>query len=227
MQHYQRNVTMKPISEVYNIDCLEFLREQPDKSFDLAIVDPPYELPARSTHGRGKLKNRILNKGNIQQWDIKPPKEYFDELFRVSKNQIIWGGNYFDLPPTRCVCVWDKIQPWENFSQVEIAWTSFDLPAKLFSFDNKSWSKHHPTGKPVELYSWLLKTFAKEGNRILDTHLGGGTSRVAAYMLGYDFFGCEINPEYFKSAEEYFRMECLGEYTLKNGRKVKQLDLFG
>ena len=217
---------MKPISEVYNCDCLKYLRLCKDNYFDLAICDPPYGLPADSTNGRGKLKSRILNAGNIKEWDIKPDKEYFDELFRVSKNQIIWGGNYFDLPPTRCVCVWDKMKPWENLSQVEIAWTSFDLPAKLFRYDNRSWTKHHPTGKPVELYSWLLNNFAKAGDKILDTHLGGGTSRVAAYMMDFDFYGCEINKEYFDAAEEYFKRKCLVEYTLRDGRKAKQLELF-
>ena len=221
---------MKPISEVYNIDCLEYMRKQPDKRFGIAIVDPPYGLPAKSTHGRGKLKNRSLNRGNIHQWDFRPPKEYFDELFRVSKNQIIWGGNYFELPPCRCFVCWDKQQVWENFSQCEMAWTSFDKPAKLITISNRgghidkvNW---HPTCKPIELYSYLLKTFAKKGDVILDTHLGSGSSRIAAYMMGFEFYGCEISTEYFYKAEERFRNECLKEVKLKNGKTFKQLQLF-
>lgn len=148
-----------PISEVFCVDCLDYMRSIPDKYFDLAVVDPPYGLPKTSTHGRGKLKGRILNREDIHGWDIAPGPEYFDELRRVSKNQIIWGGNYFPLPPTRCVLVWDKVQPWENFSQVELAWTSFNGPAQIFRFDNRSTHKTHPTEKPVALYSWIFKKF--------------------------------------------------------------------
>ena len=168
-----------PISEVYNCDCMDFLRKCKDKAFSLAIVDPPYQLKKSSMRGAGKLRNRLLNQSDTQ-WDIAPTEEYWQELFRVSENQIIWGGNYFNLPPCRCFVVWDKVQPWQNFSQCEYAWTSFDKPAKLFKFSNHAWKKYHPTGKPVQLYQYLLKTFAKEGDTILDTHLGGGTSRIAA-----------------------------------------------
>ena len=109
-----------PISEVYNMDCMEYMKSVPDKFFELAVVDPPYGLDKKSTHGRGKLKNRCLNRGNIQKWDIRPSKGYFDELFRVSRNQIIWGGNYFPLPPTRCFVCWDKQQVWETFLNVNL-----------------------------------------------------------------------------------------------------------
>ena len=145
----------------------------------------------------------------------------------MSKNQIIWGGNYFDLPPTRCFVCWDKVQPWENFSQVEFAWTSFDYPAKLFRFDNRTGDKIHPTQKPVELYAYLLKTFAKKGDRILDTHLGSGSSRIATYKLGFDFYGCEIDKDYLDSMEERFKRESLGEFKTKSGKIIKQLNLFG
>nr|DAN38627.1 MAG TPA: adenine specific DNA methyltransferase [Caudoviricetes sp.]DAX99550.1 MAG TPA: adenine specific DNA methyltransferase [Caudoviricetes sp.] len=215
------------ISKVYNMDCMEYMKSIPDKFFDLAIVDPPYGLPKDSSNGRGKLKNRKFNKGHIIDWDIAPSKEYFNELFRVSKNQIIWGGNYFDLPPTRCFVCWDKVQPWENFSQVEFAWTSFDYPAKLFRFDNRTGDKIHPTQKPVELYAYLLKTFAKKGDRILDTHLGSGSSRIATYKLGFDFYGCEIDKDYLDSMEERFKRESLGEFKTKSGKIIKQLNLFG
>ena len=161
-------------SEVYNIDCVEFMKTLPDKCFDLAIADPPYGINAanmsntqsmrnRLQQDAGKLKNRILQIAK-KDWDFYPPKkDFFDELFRVSKNQIIWGGNYFDLPPTRCFVCWDKVQPWENFSQVEYAWTSFDYPAQLFRFDNKTGDKIHPTQKPVSLYAYLLSKYAQVG----------------------------------------------------------------
>ena len=115
------------------MDCMAYMKTIPDKFFDLAVVDPPYGLPKDSTHGRGKLKDRILNNGGLEQWDIAPGPEYFEELARVSENQIIWGGNYFHLPPTRCVLCWDKVQPWENFSQIELAWTSFSSPCLLYT----------------------------------------------------------------------------------------------
>lgn len=154
--------------------------------------------------GGGKLKDRILNKSSIGWDDAVPSAEYFVELFRVSKNQIIFGGNYFDLPPTRCVVCWDKCQPWENFSQWEMAWTSFDKPAALFSYSNAGGAnaekKIHPTQKPVKLYEWLLSKYAKPGQRILDTHLGSGSSAIAANNMGFEFIGCELDVEYFKSA---------------------------
>ena len=178
-------------------DCMEYMRGLEDNAFDLAIVDPPYGMPKDSTHGRGKLKNRILNTGHIEKWDVAPSKEYFDELRRVSKHQIIWGGNYFDLPPTRGIICWDKCQPWDNFSQWEMAWTSFDTPASLYRFDNRTGDKIHPTQKPVNLYRWLLHKYAKGNWKILDTHLGSGSSAIACYMEGHELVGCEINEEYF------------------------------
>jgi len=214
------------VSKVYNIDCLEYFRSIPDSFFDLAIVDPPYGLPKGCSNGSGKLKSRVFNKCRIDNWDVAPEKDYFKELFRVSKNQIIWGGNYFDLPPTRCFICWDKIQPWENFSQVELAWTSFNLPSKLFRFDNRTGDKIHPTQKPIELYAYLLNTFAIAGDKILDTHVGSGSSRIAAYRLDFDFYGCEIDKDYFDAMEERFKKECQGEYKTNNGKIVKQLDLF-
>jgi site-specific DNA-methyltransferase (adenine-specific) len=194
---------MLEINKIYNLDCIVGMKEFPDNYFDLAMVDPPYGLPADATHGRGKLKNRIINQDSIHEWDIAPDKEYFDELFRVSKNQIIWGGNYFDLPPTRCIVCWDKVQPWENFSQIELAWTSFDKPAKLFRYDNRSGEKKiHPTQKPVQLYIYLLNQFAEKGNKILDTHVGSGSSLVACKQKGFEFIGFEINERYYKLAKD-------------------------
>jgi len=162
----------------------------------------------RLNAGAGKLKNRALNTMNCD-WDCFPPtEEYFNELFRVSKNQIIWGGNYFHLPPCRGFLIWNKNQPWDNFSQAEFAWTSFDKPAKLFTHSNRgganSTKKIHPTQKPVELYLYCLKTYAFDGDKILDTHLGSGSSRIAAHKAGFDFTGFEISSEYFAAQEERF-----------------------
>lgn len=184
---------------------MEYMKSLPDKAFDLAVVDPPYGLPKDSSNGRGKLKNRIFNAGNISSWDVPPTKEYFNEVMRVSINQVIWGGNYFKLPPCRCFVVWDKMQPFPNFSRCEYAWTSFDRPAKMFEFDNRYSGKIHPTQKPVELYAWIYSKFAKPGDKILDTHLGSGSSRIAAYDAGLDFVGCEIDKDYFEAQEERFK----------------------
>lgn len=215
-----------PVSEAYNIDCMEYMRGVPDGYFDIAIVDPPYGLDKKSSQGGPKLQDRAFNK-SIQQWDVRPSAEYFEELRRVSKHQIIWGGNYFPLPPTRCFVCWDKVQPWPNFSQCEMAWTSFDKPSKLFRYNNRKRGKIHPTQKPIELYSWLLSTFGMGGGgKILDTHMGSGSSRIAAFRMGYDFVGCEINEEYFLLADERFRRECLGETKMSTGETLTQKTLF-
>lgn len=229
------NYSIMPISDIKNIDCIKGMKQFPDNYFQLAIVDPPYGIDApnmkmaanknknisgtstsvadrlkkaRFSKGSGKLKNRALNTMPLN-WDIKPTQEYFNELFRVSKNQIIFGGNYFDLPPTRCVICWDKVQPWENFSQWEMAWTSFDKVSSLFRFSNKGGNtkelKIHPTEKPIELYEWILLKYANQGDIILDTHLGSGNSRIAAYKMGFDFYGYEIDEIYFKSSDKKFK----------------------
>lgn len=140
-------------------------------------------------------------------WDVAPDKEYFDELFRVSRNQIIWGGNYFGLPPTRCFLVLRKKNIPENFSMAmcEYAWTSFNANAKVFECNTQGQpGRFHPSQKTVELYEWIYTRFCKEGDKILDTHLGSGSSRIAAYNLGFDFVGCEIDKEYFDKQEERF-----------------------
>lgn len=182
-------------------ECNKVLMSRfPDKYFELSIVDPPYGLDKSSTSGSGKLKDRKLNTGNIKRWDEAPDSNYFKELFRVSKNVIIWGGNYFDLPPARGIICWDKCQPWENFSQWEMAWTSFNSPAALFKFDNRTGNKIHPTQKPVELYKWLLTRYAKQGDKILDTHIGSGSIAIACHDYGYSLTGCELDKEYFELA---------------------------
>lgn len=192
-----------------------YMRSLPDNAFDLAIVDPPYGINASSkgrlNRGAGKLKNCILNQSDFGWDDCTPKQEYFVELFRVSKNQIIWGGNYFDLPPTRGIICWDKQQSWENFSQVELAWTSFDKPAKIFRHPNTSALnkeiKIHPTQKPVRLYEWLLRTYAKDGWRVLDTHLGSQSSRIACFRAGLEFWGTEIDRTYFTVGNNRFESE--------------------
>ena len=184
-------------------DCMNVMKDYEDNHFDLAIVDPPYEIPKR-WGGVGKFKNRILNNETkkLKQWDVAPKKEYFDELFRVSKNQIIWGGNYFDLPPTRGIICWDKKQPFPNFSAWEMAWTSFDVVARLFKYDNRRGGKIHPTQKPIDLYDWLLSVYAKEGYKILDTHLGSGSIAISCYNFGVDLVGIEVDEEYYNKAKE-------------------------
>lgn len=171
------------------------------------------KLKGRLNQGCGTLKNRSLNTMNCN-WDYaKPSPEYFKELFRVSKHQIIWGGNYFDLPPTRGIICWDKLQPWDNFSQWEMAWTSFDKPAAIFRYSNTGGAnaegKIHPTQKPVKLYSWCIVKFGFSvfagGGSILDTHMGSQSSRIAAYQMGFDYYGWEIDKEYFEDGNKRFK----------------------
>lgn len=186
----------------YNMDCMEAMRELPDKAFDLAVVDPPYGI---SITDSGRLKK--YNTKNAA-WDSDPPTgEYFDQLFRVSKNQIIWGGNYFNLPPTKCFLIWDKQQPEDvSFASCEFAWASFDSVAKTFYLSplHTGEVRIHTTQKPVALYKWIFSKYAKPGDKILDTHLGSGSSRIAAYDAGLDFVGYEIDKEYFDKQEERF-----------------------
>ena len=217
-------------SEVYNIDCLEYMRTLPDNAFQLAIADPPYGLDpsaSKTWSDKSALKNRAWSKGKIgESWDKAPDQSFFEELFRISENQIIWGGNYFDLPPTRGIVCWDKEQPLENFSQIEYAWTSFDTPAQLFRYDNRTGDKIHPTQKPVALYAWLLKKYAKPGDRIFDPMMGSQSSRIAAYKMGFVYAGCEIDKEYFDKGCERFNRDCLHEYKTKSGKTIKQLNFF-
>jgi len=191
-----------------NEDNIALMARYPDNYFDLAIVDPPYginELTKKEVcHQRGRMKNRAFGKGSKEfiKWDKSPSEKYFKELFRVSKNQIIWGGNYFDLPKYRCVLVWDKCQPFKTFSSVEIAWTSFNKPAKIFKFDNRYKGKIHPTQKPVKLYEWLLVNYAKKGDNILDTHFGSGSIAIACHNFRFNLTACEIDKKYFNNALE-------------------------
>ncbi len=186
---------------LYNVDCMEFMKGLPDKAFDLAIVDPPYGLDKRSTNGAGKLRHRALNRMDTT-WDVAPSAEYFAELRRVSYGQIIWGGNYFDLPPSRGFAVWDKKQYMPTFSRCEYAWISMSVPSRIFEYDNSSTDKIHPTQKPVALYRWLLQNYAKPGQKILDTHGGSMSIAIACDIEGFDLDLCELDPVYFQAGKK-------------------------
>lgn len=194
------------ISECTNEDCMVMMARYPDKFFDLAIVDPPYGIGAGNMQmGSGK---HIFKKGG---WDDGiPDKKYFDELFRVSANQIIWGGNYFTefLPPSPHWIVWDKRNPNLSFAEGELAWQSSGSLLRIkkhYSAMVEDGGKIHPTQKPAAIYYWVLNNYASVGDKILDTHLGSGSSRIAAYKLGFDFWGCEIDKDYFEAQEKRFK----------------------
>lgn len=192
--------------KIINEDCLKAMKEMSDNQFDLAIVDPPYGIGA-SEMTMGSGKNKKYKKG--KKWDNETPtQKYFNEIQRVSKNQIIWGGNYFadKLKPTRCYIFWDKgINGDCDFADGELAWCSFDkvlrkAPIRYKGFLGADNIRIHPTQKPVKLYEWLLMNYAKKGDTILDTHLGSGSIALACHNLGYDFTGYEIDKEYFEAA---------------------------
>lgn len=195
-------------SRVFNMDCMDYMRTCKDGEFSLAVVDPEYGIDINMNMGRKKGKRKVHKEKN---WDKKPPPpEYFRELFRVSKNQIIWGRNYFSLPITKSWIFWDKLVPkGVSFADGELAWTSFDktlVKATIpYSGFVGSEGKIHPTQKPVKLYEWILKNYAKPGDTILDTHLGSGSSRIAAHNLGFDFTGIELDKEYFNASEKRYQ----------------------
>lgn len=187
---------------------MDLMARYPDGYFDLAIVDPPYGIDvANMNMGIGKSKKASKTKNRKWQkkhWDASKPNEiFFTELFRISKNQIIWGGNYFNLPAFNHFIVWDKkIPPGLSFSDCELAWTSFNRSQKIFRHSvylDKD-DKNHPTQKPVALYKWLLSNYAKPGDKILDTHLGSGSIAIACHDYGYDLTACELDPEYYAAA---------------------------
>lgn len=183
----------------YNMDCMEGMREFPDKYFDLAIVDPPYGINIEKS---GRLKRYNTNK----TWDDKAPDDdYFKELFRVSKYQVIWGGNYFNLPPTKCFLIWDKKQP-ENisFASCEFAWTNFEGVAKTYYYSpmNDTDKRIHTTQKPVALYEWILNRYSKDGDIILDTHVGSASSLIACRNTNHKYVGFEIDEHYYRLAKE-------------------------
>lgn len=208
---------------VYNMDCMEYMRTLPDKAFDLAVVDPPYGIGESGKNNKSRTKlAKAQDYKPFAGLDKSPPnKECFLELARVSKNQIIFGANHFadklPHPASSCWIVWDKENGGNDFADCELAYTSFRTAVRIFRF---RWQgmiqgdmKHkenriHPTQKPVSLYAWIFNHYAKPGDKILDTHLGSGSSRIAAYDAGLDFVGCEIDKYYFKAQEERF-----AEYT--------------
>jgi len=193
---------------LYNRDCLESLKEMKDNQFNLAIVDPPY--------GYGNKETSILNfrmQSQEKEWNIAPDKKYFNELFRVSKNQIIWGGNYFPFIWNfggRCFIYWHKGNPVNNFADGEMAWTSFDKNAVQIDYryygnlqgNTSAEKKIHPTQKPFQLYEIVLMKFANKGDKILDTHLGSGSIAIACHNLGYDLEGYELDKDYFEAAKK-------------------------
>ena len=192
--------------KITNEDNMELMARYEDNYFDLAIVDPPYGINA-SEMTMGSGKNKKYEKG--KKWDNETPNlEYFNELQRVSKNQIIWGGNYFTdkLKPTRCYVFWDKgINGDCDFADGELAWCSFDkvlriAPIRYKGFLGADKVRIHPTQKPVKLYEWLLIKYANEGDKILDTHLGSGSISIACHNLGYDLTACELDKDYYNAA---------------------------
>ena len=185
------------VSTFYNEDCMIGMARYPDKYFELAIVDPPY--------GIGISSNPVRQAHEKKDWDsCIPTQYYFDELRRVSINQIIWGGNYYDLPPTQNYIVWDKKQPHDfSLAMCELAWCSIQKPIKMFTYSVlQERGKVHPTQKPIALYKWLLQNYAKQGDKILDTHVGSASSLIACHQMGFDYVGFEIDPDYYRMASE-------------------------
>lgn len=198
---------IKPNIELIQGDCMDYMATLPDKAFELAIVDPPYGININVSMGRrkGDLKSDYHKFAGGDK-EI-PSAEYFQELRRVSKNQIVWGGNYMTehLPPSPCWLLWDKgFSEDVTFAQFEMAWTSFKSSAKKFDKSPNQQGRIHPTQKPVALYKWLLANYAKEGDSILDTHLGSGSIALACWDLGFDLVGIELDEDYFKAAKHRF-----------------------
>jgi site-specific DNA-methyltransferase (adenine-specific) len=221
---------MNDKTRAFNMDCMEALKTFPDKHFELAILDTPYGIgedgsrnesrSKKTNFGVKNTRNTIVKAKNYKSFSGQdkeaPPAEYWDELFRVSQNQIIWGANHFisRIPfDSSCWIVWDKLNGECDFADCELAWTSFDTAVRKFPFRwngmlqgdmaNKE-IRIHPTQKPIPLYKWLLKNYAKEGDKILDTHLGSGSSRIAAFDMGFDFTGYELDKDYFEASEKRF-----------------------
>lgn len=195
-------------SIVYNEDCVQGMKRYPDKYFDLAVVDPPYGIGDEKLTQGGTWASKY-KKGDAK-WDVKPENEYWQHLFRVSKNQIVWGANYFmnELPPSRGFIVWDKIAHLPTMADCEFAWVSIDSNAKICKVLRATQSDEcrlHICQKPVKLYDWIFAKYAQPGQRILDTHLGSGSSRIAAHKAGLDFTAFETDKEYYDAQEKRFR----------------------
>lgn len=227
--------------EYTNEDCMIGMARYPDKYFDLAIVDPPYGI------GEDVDKIRDYNTKSCKAWKGRKPKtyegkgwdsatpntEYFIELFRVSRNQIIWGGNYFSdmLPPTGAWVIWDKQVVMPTFSDGELAWCSINNSIKIARFLWAGYRKceetdrFHPTQKPVALYKWLLKNYAKQGDKILDTHVGSASSLIACYDMGFDAVGFELDPDYYKASkrrlDDFMRQPKLTEFMTEEAEQLE------
>ena len=199
---------------------MDYMATLPDKAFDLAIVDPPYGIGENGDRSASRTNLAVAkNYKAFAGGDKEPPSiEYFSELHRISKNQIVWGANHFIdriAKPSPCWIVWDKVTGSSDFADSELAWTSFKTAVRNFRFQwsgmlqgdmkNKE-QRIHPTQKPVKLYDWLLHNYAKPGQRILDTHLGSGSSAIAAHYYGVDFVGCELDEDYFNAAKNRFEL---------------------
>ncbi len=205
-------------SEVHNIDCMIGMKDYPDNYFDLAVVDPPYGIGADNKNSRVEKYNNSATYSKdygTQTWDDNTPDNfYFDELIRISKHQIIWGCNYYNYSLTRGRIYWDKCVTMPTYSDGELAYCSLIngiVSIKIawhgmiqHDMKNKEY-RIHPTQKPVKLYEWIFKNYAEEGQKILDTHLGSGSSRIAAYNYKMDFTGYEIDKDYFEASEKRFQ----------------------
>jgi len=194
--------------ELHNVDCMEYMKTCEDNKFDLAIVDPPYNIVSQQKRGVG---SRIDVSGKMNNWNNKSPTdEYFSELFRISKDQIIWGANNYEgLPKTEYFCIWNKEQTVDNFASLEYAWISNGIgkPAKMFTYsihkhNAKKGAKIHPTMKPIKLYEWLLTKYAKPGQKIFDSHFGSLPIGIACHNLGFDLTACELDKDYFDAAKK-------------------------
>lgn len=199
-------------------DCMDYLKLFPPNFFDLAIVDPPYGIEDWNKRGSNKNRNKGFEPDKTKRWDKKPDRAYFNELIRVSKSQIIWGANHFFdyLTSTKAMIVWDKHQDGMHFNQCELAWCN-NLNESIKIFRKPSWLERdriHPTQKPVELYTWILKQFARAGDLILDTHVGSASSLIACTELGFDYIGFEKDEEYYTMAKS------------RLGRATRKYELF-
>jgi len=224
---------MTPKSEVHLIDCMEFMRSVPDKFYSLAVVDPPYGI-GRDGSSKTTSKHGGRKAHKFKGWDKSIPNfEYFDELFRISKNQIIWGANYFTqyLPSSMGWIFWDKGQRICN-SDGELAFSSFNVALRVVTINRVQLQLEgdtfHPTTKPIKLYDWIFRNYAKPGDTILDTHMGSQSSRISAYKAGLDYTGCELDPEYFEQGNERFRNFLLKSGTTEPDKAMpgQQINLF-
>jgi len=218
------------MNKLFQIDCMKYMKDIPDNHFNLAIVDPPYGLDIGKKKSHGKRKGKLLTEYKPKQWDNNiPDKKYFCELFRVSKNQMIFGANYFVhyLPISKGWIFWNKMfSPDFSFAAGEFIYTSFNIAAKKVDIrveknavsnneeKAKQYIRIHPTQKPIALYKWLLTNYAKPGDKLFDSHSGSGSFRIAAYDMGFDLISCELDADYCRDNEARFQ------------RHIKQMDLF-